>query len=651
MRIANCFDGQVASITDERGTTAFDYDAQGRLIARRDPTGPYVNDNSIEYAYDDSGNITQVRTAAGVATYTYDEQNRLETVTEDNETTTYLYDLAGNLKETQFPNGVIERRTYDELNRLDVLETEKDGTLLSRFDYATNDAGHRLEVIESVRQPDGTLAERTVKYEYDDLYRLISEEVVGGDTTTYTYDDVGNRLSKTVNGVITNTYTYDDNDLLEVEVSGGDTIEYKYDKNGNLTERKENGVVAATYVWDDQNRMVQAQTDAGTVTYAYDDDNIRVSETTASGTKSYVLDKNRPYAQVLAEYEGDTEVASYTYGLDLIEQERDGSESYYQVDGLGSTRGLTDENGNVTDTYSYDAYGNVVGVAGTTENDYRFAGEQFDGTLGQYYLRQRYYDASTGRFTRRDTYEGRLSDPVSLHKYLYANADPVNGIDPSGLFTMAEVSAARSIRNTLAEAQFNSYLGLAKNVDPDGVGGKVTGFIDKIISTVEGIQLITSLKGLFVIGATSFGSNGGKKLIKFFASAGNANSKVFGHSFSTHGEKAAKNIKNLASRAISKEIRAVGAWKNNKKGAVLLEQIYNQIGVPSKKTVVKLRKEILDELGIVVDQAGNPLEASHVLLVPSPSHDFVRVSYPIDRIKVTEEVGKGTSLVDLSNIL
>ncbi|MGD2184438.1 RHS repeat-associated core domain-containing protein [Lusitaniella coriacea] len=454
-------DGQVASITDERGTTTFDYDAQGRLIARRDPTGPYVNDNSIEYSYDDAGNIAQVRTAAGVVDYTYDEQNRLETVKEDNETTTYLYDLAGNLKETQFPNGTVERRTYDELNRLDVLETVKDGTLLSRFDYATNDAGHRLEVIESVRQPDGTLVERTVRYEYDDLYRLISEDVVGGNTTTYTYDDVGNRLSKTVNGTITNTYTYDDNDLLKVEIAGGDTIEYKYDKNGNLTRRTENDVVTATYIWDDQNRMVQAQTDAGTVTYKYDDDNIRVSETVGGTTKSYVLDKNRPYAQVLAEYEDGNLDASYTYGLDLIEQERDGNESYYSVDGLGSTRGLTDENGNVTDTYTYDAYGEGISEVGDTENDYLFAGEQFDGTLGQYYLRQRYYDPSSGRFTRRDTWEGSINNPVSLHKYIYANADPVNGIDPSGLFTLNEQSLRYILESDLSAIQKTTVIAKA----------------------------------------------------------------------------------------------------------------------------------------------------------------------------------------------
>jgi RHS repeat-associated protein len=136
----------------------------------------------------------------------------------------------------------------------------------------------------------------------------------------------------------------------------------------------------------------------------------------------------------LAEYEDGNLEASYTYGLDLIEQERDGNESYYSVDGLVSTRGLTDENGEVTDTYIYDAYGNVVGSAGTTENDYRFAGEQWDGTLGQYYLRQRYYDPQSGRFTRRDTYEGRHQEPITLHKYLYANSNPVSFVDPTGLY-------------------------------------------------------------------------------------------------------------------------------------------------------------------------------------------------------------------------
>ena len=41
-------------------------------------------------------------------------------------------------------------------------------------------------------------------------------------------------------------------------------------------------------------------------------------------------------------------------------------------------------------------------------------------------------DTTTGRFISMDSYLGSVDDPVSLHKYLYANANPVNYIDPSG---------------------------------------------------------------------------------------------------------------------------------------------------------------------------------------------------------------------------
>ena len=41
-------------------------------------------------------------------------------------------------------------------------------------------------------------------------------------------------------------------------------------------------------------------------------------------------------------------------------------------------------------------------------------------------------DTSTGRFISQDTYQGTINDPVSLHKYLYANSNPVTYSDPSG---------------------------------------------------------------------------------------------------------------------------------------------------------------------------------------------------------------------------
>ena len=108
--------------------------------------------------------------------------------------------------------------------------------------------------------------------------------------------------------------------------------------------------------------------------------------------------------------------------------------SVYLYDGHGSVVGLANESGIVTDTYCYDAFGNLLKSTGSTKNCYRYCGEQFDETTGLYYLRARYMDTSTGRFISQDSYAGSISDPISLHKYLYANANPVMYSDPSGFF-------------------------------------------------------------------------------------------------------------------------------------------------------------------------------------------------------------------------
>jgi len=40
-----------------------------------------------------------------------------------------------------------------------------------------------------------------------------------------------------------------------------------------------------------------------------------------------------------------------------------------------------------TDTYDYDAFGNLINSTGSTPNNCLFAGEQFDPALGVYYNR------------------------------------------------------------------------------------------------------------------------------------------------------------------------------------------------------------------------------------------------------------------------
>src|SRR5690606_34350431 len=98
-----------------------------------------------------------------------------------------------------------------------------------------------------------------------------------------------------------------------------------------------------------------------------------------------------------------------------------------------SVVGLADESGTITDAYTYDAYGIHLREEGAgTPNSYRYTGEQWDADLGHYYLRARYYEPNRGRFWTMDPFEGFMTDPQSLHKYLYAHANPAMFVDPSG---------------------------------------------------------------------------------------------------------------------------------------------------------------------------------------------------------------------------
>jgi RHS repeat-associated protein len=114
--------------------------------------------------------------------------------------------------------------------------------------------------------------------------------------------------------------------------------------------------------------------------------------------------------------------------------------SFYLYDGHLSTRQLTDAAQAVTDSYTFDAFGNLVGRTGSTPNDFLYTGEQFDATAGFYYLRARYYDPASGRFISRDTYDGNPFEPLTLHKYVYAHNNPMNLIDPSGHTSLAELN-------------------------------------------------------------------------------------------------------------------------------------------------------------------------------------------------------------------
>lgn len=406
--------GKMASVTDSRGTTTYSYDVRQRLTEQKEPDGKF-----LRYGYDGVGNRTILTTPSGTTTFTYDKYNQLATVNDPTgNLTTYTYDKAGNLTQTVMPNSVLETRSYDTLNRLTKIESKKDSTVLFSAAYTLDNAGMRTRVVETGR---------TVDYTYDKDYRLLSEND-GVSTNAYTYDPTGNRLTKT-DALGTATYIYDANDRLLTD----GTTTYSYDANGNKKTETKAGVTT-TYTWDAESRLKGSQSGNTNTVYDYDLGGIRVSQSVNGVETKYLVDKNRNYAQVIEEYNSLGVQASYIYGNDLISQSRNGVDSFYGYDGLGSTRVLTDEVGGVTDKYTYDAYGRILKSTGTTQNNYLYAGEQFDRDLNQYYLRDRYYGTDIGRFSQRDRFEGDMMQPLSLNRYGYTHGNPVNNIDPSGMF-------------------------------------------------------------------------------------------------------------------------------------------------------------------------------------------------------------------------
>ena len=141
--------------------------------------------------------------------------------------------------------------------------------------------------------------------------------------------------------------------------------------------------------------------------------------------------------------------AVYLRGDDLISQSIVGNISTYHADGQGSIKALSSQAGTPTDQFIYTAYGELEHRKGMTDSDFLYTGEQFDAGLGFYYLRARYYNPSNGRFPTMETYQGRVGEAQTLHKYLYVHADPVNNIDPSGNVSLASVGTLINVSTTL----------------------------------------------------------------------------------------------------------------------------------------------------------------------------------------------------------
>ncbi|MEP7181304.1 MAG: RHS repeat-associated core domain-containing protein [Betaproteobacteria bacterium] len=482
-------DGQRASARDARGLTTYAYDNIGRLASVKHPGGEVVS-----LTRDPNGNLTSLASPTATISYDYDALNRLVQVTAPEGQTQAFYDLAGNRVRNTLANGMTADATFDTRNRMTQLAHKTPAnTVLQSFATDYSPVGRRTQVTEQ----DGSIT----SFGYDAKGRIASEIRTGASpfSISHVYDAVGNRSQLTRAGVPV-TFSYDNNDRL---LSDGTTT-YAYDTNGNLVTRTR-GANVTQYGHDAENRLVALQGGGAANQYTYDADGQRVMISTPADVTRFLPDgaNNSRLSQVLEERDGAGNLrARFSYGNELLAMARGGTSSFYLRDSLGNVRGLADTTASLTDRYVYDAYGNTMATTGSTANPYRYSGERFDAQDGLYQLRARYYDPAMGRFFTRDPFAGRTDAPTSLHRYLYAKADPVNFADPTG-----EEPSLIGLTLTQALSSFVDSSIALKDIQQLC---NAKGIADQIQSLVATSQQMVALGGLFTVGTLAFTAAAGQ---------------------------------------------------------------------------------------------------------------------------------------------
>jgi RHS repeat-associated protein len=83
--------------------------------------------------------------------------------------------------------------------------------------------------------------------------------------------------------------------------------------------------------------------------------------------------------------------------------------------------------------FVHDTFGEPYGATGSNQTIFGFTGEPTDDS-GLVYLRARYYNPVIGVFPNLDPLEGGMDQPMSLNRYMYAQGNTTNAVDPTGYF-------------------------------------------------------------------------------------------------------------------------------------------------------------------------------------------------------------------------
>ncbi|RSS10752.1 RHS repeat protein [Streptomyces sp. WAC05458] len=414
-------DGNVTSRTDASGTTKWDYDKLNRESVRT-----LQNGAQTALAYTPGGDVDFYTDPTGTTDYTWDKAGRLDYLTApDGKKTDFDYNNNDKRTKTVYPGGTTQTVTIDKNGRPQAIKTTSGTQTFVDLTYSYANAGKDTTKIRT-RTDNLTKLKTTYTYDTQDRLSYALEADAAGTRKAswlYCWDKAGNLTSRdgsknTCPGGT--TYTY--NDASELTGKNGSTTGWSYDKLGNETAAADN-TPRTDESWTDYSQL--SGITAGGKTY----DLVHAGTTNAERTKLGSTWFHHTALGLASTTTNGVDTGFIREPAGTLNSMTTGGKSYYYLtDATGNVLGLVDDAGKRTHTYAYGP----TGLPRTTPTEavpqpYRYAGAYADPT-GLYKMGHRYYDPTLGRFTQPDP-SGQEENP-----YLYASGDPVNNVDPTGLF-------------------------------------------------------------------------------------------------------------------------------------------------------------------------------------------------------------------------
>ena len=419
--------GRVTRAVCDGKSYEYIYDAYGNLKEKRS-NGKRL----VSYTHDRAGQITEIRDPAGVSTrYEYDILGRRSRIfNDDGLEVRYGYDALNRIRHIRYGNGVETAYTYDGDGNIRTLETKAGENVLLSFAYRYDGNGNRTAKtgMQAGVTLGGVTSEITtgnnaldLSYAYDVRGQLL-EERRNGASVCYAYDKAGNRIRKTdAQGEI--RYLYNEKNQLVEEESPADRKQFSYDCQGGIIEEK-NAAGIRRFSYNSRHQQTRVETETG---------NVQENRYDAEGLRFELLENGRRTSfvyhdgELLQEEGREEQGTSYHLGAGMEAFRRGQELSYYHRDEQLSTVFVTDGQGEIRNSYQYDAFGIPLETTEQLNNRIRYTGQQYDDVTGQYYLRARYYNPVAGRFMQEDIYQGD-----GLNLYAYCGNNPVVYYDPSG---------------------------------------------------------------------------------------------------------------------------------------------------------------------------------------------------------------------------